>query len=370
LGEEFSKAILKALDGSKIADFLADKLRIIRLSAGINSPNETAPISNLKCFADPLKTARIVVKELENTPIHYRMILRVFQELSERVAQDDVEIKLSERLRLISGANITPSFKFEHSNKKIDEFIKSFYFAGGAQLEIKPTGLYLEFRTSGYLSSRRVSRAVGEFFDEVRAFYGACMAHGIMGDYSFLGEDISPVLIVNGIYGSGEELEYIERAEEDLVRCANLSTTGSIDEELKSGTSLDKLLRPVVKIFKAQNATKLKTACAWALRAHLSTRGLDKILESAITIEVLMGDRDTSDRVGLTKLIANRCAYALGKSSKEREEIIDFFVQFYRVRSEVVHSGRTALQADERQIVNEGLMLAIRILQHETALAA
>jgi hypothetical protein len=83
-----------------------------------------------------------------------------------------------------------------------------------------------------------------------------------------------------------------------------------------------------------------------------------------------MGDRDTSDRVGLTKLIANRCAYALGKSSKEREEIIDFFVQFYRVRSEVVHSGRTALQADERQIVNEGLMLAIRILQHETALAA
>ena len=111
------------------------------------------------------------------------------------------------------------------------------------------------------------------------------------------------------------------------------------------------------------------TAAIWIFRANLSGREMDKVLESAIAMEVLLGDRETSDRIGLSKLMANRCAYALGRSNSERKDITDFFAEFYRFRSEIVHSGRFKIEEDDKNIVSKGLDLAMRMLKHEVSLS-
>ncbi|MDV3455410.1 HEPN domain-containing protein [Sphingomonas sp. HF-S4] len=368
LDAEFAKSLSKALDGSTLLSFVRDQLTLLRVLGATPLPKDDAPITKLKCFSDPLKTARHIVSALEAVPNQYRLIVRVAVELGERVNSEAINIGLSERLTLLSGAMISPTFKTHHEVPSVDTVIRRMVMKED-DLSIIPNALYLEYRTSGYLAARRQSRAISEFYDQVRAFYGACIAYNIISEYGTWGDEITPFLLGDSISNGLEEFAYVERAEDDVVNCANLATSDKTDQAIKAETSLEKILEPVRPVFKSDNSLKLKTACAWALRAHLSNRGLDKILESAITIEVLMGDRDTSDRVGLSKLIANRCAYALGDSNKSRSDMIDFFVKFYRVRSEVVHSGRTALEPDERRIVNEGLTLATRILKHEISLA-
>lgn len=368
LEPDFVKSLARALDGSTLESFVIDQLRRIRVQTGAGLPENNTSLSKITCFADPLKTAREVIKNLSLIPQQYRLVVRISSELADLFSSADIEIKLSERLTIISGGRIPASFRTTHENAALDKYIRRSTY-GAEKYAIIPNALYLQYRTSAYLATRRQSRSVSEFYDEVRAFYGACIAHGILSEFPGWGDDITTFLVGSSIEEGAETFAYIERTEDDIVRCANLSTSEATDDAVKANRSLQDIMKPIMPVFESDNSTKLKTACSWALRAHLSNRGLDKILESAIAIEVLMGDRDTSDRIGLSKLIANRCAYALGESNRKRTEMIDFFVKFYKVRSEVVHSGRTALEPNERKIVNEGLALATQILKHEILLA-
>jgi len=136
-------------------------------------------------------------------------------------------------------------------------------------------------------------------------------------------------------------------------------------DEIDNGKKLEEVLIDVIKLFNSSQGQRLKTSSIWLLRSFLSERGMDKILDATIAIEVLLGDREAADRVGLSKLMANRCAYALGKSAKERQELFDFFIDFYKLRSEIVHSGRLKISDAESTLVDRGVKLASRILRHE-----
>ena len=96
---------------------------------------------------------------------------------------------------------------------------------------------------------------------------------------------------------------------------------------------------------------------------------MDRVLDSAIALEVLLGDRKMSDKIGLTRLMSNRCAYSLGKSQNSRDEIVNFFERFYAIRSDIVHTGRLYLDEDEEKIVLRGVELASQMLAFEHKLS-
>ena len=130
----------------------------------------------------------------------------------------------------------------------------------------------------------------------------------------------------------------------------------------------EKSIDNVIKFFSC-SSPRLKTASVWLLRAKLSNRPMDRVLESAIALEVLLGDQAMSDRIGLTKLMQNRCAYALGTSASEREEYLEFFTKFYKLRSDIVHNGKLNHRAGEEDTVWKGLELASDMLVYEQRLA-
>ncbi|HUD92754.1 hypothetical protein [Sphingobium sp.] len=368
LSEEFSKILIKSLDGSSLSFFLRERLKYIKVESRQENPNSETSITKLECFSDPLKLARRIVSDLSRIPTSYRMLVPICQELADRIECIDINVKISDRLTIYSSDRIPSSFKFKHDDNEIDDIIISYHQR--SEFELKDDRLFLEFRGSGYLSGRKKSGLVEEFYDETRSFYGACLVYGIISSNpSFFIDELEPYLVSNSIIDGKENLAHVERVDEDIARCANLATTSETDDMIENGISIDEIMSPVKSVFNKTNSEKLKTACAWNLRSHLSSRELDKILESAITIEVLMGDRETSDRIGLTKLMANRCAYAIGKNSEDRESIIKFFIDFYRVRSEVVHSGRTFLRGNEKKIVDKGLDLATNILRNEISIS-
>jgi hypothetical protein len=84
----------------------------------------------------------------------------------------------------------------------------------------------------------------------------------------------------------------------------------------------------------------------------------------------MLGDRDTSETVGISKLLGNRCAYLLGRSAEERDNIILDFGRIYRLRSSIVHSGKHKLEGDDRKVVDIAKRLCAEILAHEIRLGS
>lgn len=158
-------------------------------------------------------------------------------------------------------------------------------------------------------------------------------------------------------------------ADDDIRKCHSLSLTKGAKDRIEGGETFSDLILPASRMLVCRDNQKLKTSAIWMLRSYLGDRDMDQILASAIAVEVLLGDRETSDRIGLSKLMANRCAYALGKSASERQDIADAFVKWYRLRSEIVHSGRMRVSEDERKVVVGGKRLAARLLNHEILMA-
>ena len=63
--------------------------------------------------------------------------------------------------------------------------------------------------------------------------------------------------------------------------------------------------------------------------------------------------------------MSNRCAYLIGKSQIEREEIKKKFKEIYRVRSNIVHRGKVNLDSKERFLFIELQQICNRVIAEE-----
>lgn len=113
----------------------------------------------------------------------------------------------------------------------------------------------------------------------------------------------------------------------------------------------------------------LKLAGRWIYDASATTNEpVMRYMQFAIAMEVLL-QSDPGDE-GLTKALANRCAYLIAESAREREEIRNDFPILYKLRSQIVHNGTDRFSEDEyrkaarferycKRVVKEELKLAL-----------
>lgn len=85
----------------------------------------------------------------------------------------------------------------------------------------------------------------------------------------------------------------------------------------------------------------------------------DKILDAAIGLEALLGDR--SDRGEITDRLARRAAVLIGGNLEARQATRASMKQFYGLRSSVVHSGRMgSLRGARAAAADAGFAIALR----------
>jgi hypothetical protein len=264
---------------------------------------------------------------------------------------------------------ISDSIAISTGNEDLDSIYSASHYNNINDEFISDDQIYFQYRTSGFISDRTGPKALRPFYDDVRAFYGACLAFGFMTKLSMDLYGHSIRTIVNTKESKEGIYRYSENPEGDILEASNKAYISPKKIPEISNEEFDKLFDNIRMLFKSEDCQKLKTACIWLFRAHMNSRGMDKILDATIAIEVLLGDRESSDRIGLAKLMANRCAYSLGKSSKERKNLFDFFLDFYKLRSEIVHSGRLDISKSENQRVQRGIALAARLIRHEVEIS-
>lgn len=363
LDDGFREALSSILDGLSFDNFVKVQLRLLLLSQGNYEVEEECGLNELPLFKDSLSVAAKIVSIIADLPNYYIVFSPLSSDISERVANENIEIKLGDRCKIVSGAILRKSVVLEHSNEAIDGQFRR----DGIQeknTEIRDKDLYFTYRASGYINHTSFDAVLSEFNEELRSLYGLFWNQKIAKDYGFGLGSIGSYVVANKIAKSGNIFSYAGKLESDVHECHSFWTTTEFDE--KNGTeSFEDIIISVVNVYNSKNARKLKTAASWLLKAQLSQRSLDRAIEAAIVLEVLLGDRGTADRIGLSKLMANRCAYALGPNDDAREKIMSDFSNFYALRSEIVHTGRTTLTASERRRVHKGLEIASDMLFDE-----
>lgn len=133
-----------------------------------------------------------------------------------------------------------------------------------------------------------------------------------------------------------------------MTRLDHIKSVFSCDDELKTN--------------------KLLLACQWLFESFSGKNELLSFVQTTVVIEILLGDKASSEQVGLGTLLRNRCAYLIGTSQSQRNEILDEFQKIYDVRSKIVHGGKSRLNYVERGLLSKLQWMCRRVIQEEVKL--
>lgn len=97
-----------------------------------------------------------------------------------------------------------------------------------------------------------------------------------------------------------------------------------------------------------QHCARIATAAEWLFDAEHQPESATTFLQTAIAFEALYGGGKGEPVV---ETLANRLAYALGKTPQHREHLRKAFTDFYNIRSTVVHSGASRLTGYQRNVL-------------------
>lgn len=358
--DDTNKRFDKYLDRGGISQFFKESMfRKILCDDSVSAPDGSIALSNIDGYSDSLTLGKDLVDKLKSLPKKYSIYVRAPQAFSDATKNLKVDTKISNQLSLISSSLIN-HIEFESGCADLDEWIWR-----NNKIEIKAFAqghLYFKFDSSGYIADSYKSNIIQSFFHEMRAFYGACLAHNILYPLSSSRNAINP--IVMAVESSGKFISNVVDIDTDLRDACYFYQGDALKTRYNKKETFEQAISKV-KMFFSCTSPKLRTSAIWLLRAMLSGRSMDTILESAIALEVLLGDQAMSDKVGLTRLMSNRCAYALGKTAGEREDYIKFFEKFYKLRSEIVHTGKLSHSQEDEETVIRGLQLAADMLVYE-----
>jgi hypothetical protein len=110
---------------------------------------------------------------------------------------------------------------------------------------------------------------------------------------------------------------------------------------------------------------RILLAGRWLLDSSTGKNELLSFVQAAVTLEILLGDKQVSDVMGLGELLRNRCAYLIGKTHAQRDEILSDFRKIYDIRSKIVHRGKDRLNRHERELFFKLRWMVNRVIQEE-----
>jgi hypothetical protein len=117
-------------------------------------------------------------------------------------------------------------------------------------------------------------------------------------------------------------------------------------------------------------SARLQLAAKWFVESYSNNRDLLGFVQAMVCLEIILGDQEDSQELGLGATIRNRCAYLIGRSHREREEISNQLKEIYRVRSTIVHTGKDQLTRTDHIMLFHLREYCGRVLARELEIAA
>lgn len=115
-----------------------------------------------------------------------------------------------------------------------------------------------------------------------------------------------------------------------------------------------------------EDARGIKTALEWAFESSITREQNEpfSFIQMCIGLEAILGSDMPTD-AGLTRTLADRCAYMLGTNIANRKKIRKHFRKLYDIRSALVHGRKVDLTWKELTLSNWGHHLLGRLVKKE-----
>ncbi|USQ99550.1 HEPN domain-containing protein [Sphingomonas aerolata] len=332
---------------------------------------DTEDISKLEAFADRIKVARDIVEELKALPYKYRLAVPLPSSFSADFLDLCENYDLGSGLSICSGAYLENQFPIETGVDLIDAAIAS---AVGKLDTLQPDSdtLYLVQNKSGYVSGQMESPMLAEFKSTHRQFLGAALAvKAVTGSGWHFDKSIGGYAIHHR--KEGFELVSAEQMPPQLIEFySRMHRPRPTKPETKKSPSTpsnrENKLSAIKSVFSNNEHSRgLSIATIWYLRSVLSQDTLDGLLESTIALEALLGGAN-SEGTKLSSLLGSRCAYLIGRSVKDRNDILKKFTEIYKLRSQIVHEGHHSFTKIERSLLTYSREMCRRAIVAEMRL--
>lgn len=322
-------------------------------------------------FNDPGLTAEALITGFESLPWRYTLMTPLFLSANGSIPLNAG----TQSLQLSGGLDLlAPSEEIRRTHPLPEE---PSFLAGltgeFTHSEWLDGRLYLRLESDGYVPRFGNSALVDSFKSSTRSILGLGMALVLFeNSLSHFGPPLRHAILTYRNSASSvlpRRSQYFSTAESELIASINTVNIPELPDRVQArwmseGTTI--LVDVMSNRKKHKNVVK---AAEWFFESHCGSNETLSFVQLMICLEILLGDKARSDRVGIGELLANRVAYMLGESEPERAQLLERVRALYDTRSKIVHSGARSLDIKGRAALHELKRIVARVIRREIQLA-
>ncbi len=329
-------------------------------------------ITELEKYSDIEATSQRLVDEFNTLPWKYRFTLDIKSTLSPYFSDNSV-FNITDTIRVVKPDE---NFITEHPLEGYDG-IASRGLLGLANFiprEWKEDSLYLQIDTDGFIGKYVSTQTTEAVLSNVKAFCGLSIALRLLKvEHTYHPATPKMHLIAHKWNSSQWLFDESEELNDDASRAiSDLSfhdLDGHLDTDTKKASWIKSKLEDIGVVFNNfEKSEKIILAGQWFFDSYSGRNELLSFIQTIVSLEILLGDKASSDVVGLGELLRNRCAYLIGKTHDQRKDILDNFKKIYDIRSKIVHRGKSKLTLEERGLFKTLQWICRRVIQEEITL--
>lgn len=339
-GSKIDKALNAVLGDQHVSDFVTNEVSM--LNAGEWDTNSATELFESKLGKDaPSAWAETLVTALESLPWRYTAYSPLPGVIPAGL-MESAELPLTQASRLVAGASLEAS-RPAHKNALWGGRSRSGF-------EWAPGTIYTQTDFEGYVPRTGESESARDLMRSILSAYGIALALGLLVDDPWrAAEESAPFYALCIFKEDGGPDAHVTNVDFDHAHLMKFKRLGNFSV-FNSQTQSPDLHRRVGEIGKvlSKGGPRLLNAARWYFDSHCGSSDQVRFVQICTALEVLLGDESQGREVGLASLMANRCAYFLGKNDKQRTQINEDFRAAYAIRSKIVHAGKSKLSTDDK----------------------
>lgn len=329
----------------EVASFLKTKFKYEQ-----SEPKRT--LEEVLTEAEIKKIANEILYKVKRLPIKYGFVFELPHAIFNSRVDDTTECVISQNIKIIYN----PSECFGRFDYK-----SYFSFSGNTALQAltrartswNDNAAYMIISLEGYCGEYGGDAIVDNFTTITKEFLGLFYAkNSITRSYGTI-KSHNKMMVACFELGKRNTQIYDFEIHSDLFRSFQSVIWEIWDDinkkKLNIGmTHFQKNLSQISNVATSQTVhPNLKTAAQWFFDSIMSSNSMISFIQATTAIEVMFGDKDETEKVGLTNLLANRYAFSVGTSHKDRINKLKEFKRIYGIRCSIVHNGKNKLSTKE-----------------------
>lgn len=343
-----------------------------RLSACAYTPDKTEKyLHEIEGFTDIAATARELVEELSSLPWTYCFSFPLPESLGSPLARLIGNRSFGETNEIAKlDSEFKSKFPENKSGKPSPAFSLLGAFADPDPWEGRSAALTIQDK--GFVGHFGWTSPVINATNKIESILGVLLALNILTVSSVSrAPRLQIPVVIHRMTGEGWKWErriQLEHAISQVVH--GLTLSGAIADETDAQLTryFSWALGQLQSLHNCKDPSRVLLAGKWLLGSYREVDPALAFVQATVVLEILLGENSSNDKIGLSELLKNRCAYLIAKHADEREEIKDRFGQIYSVRSKIVHIGKSRLSRNEASLLEQLRIYGKRAIRKEIEL--